>query len=79
MTLKSFDNPNSDEARQALLDRRTERLHPKRHRTTKRSKALNRKKRMRIKNKVAEINRARRTYRLAAKAFWAGEGDHPPS
>lgn len=40
MTLSSFDDGDSDEARQALLDRRCERSHPKRHRTQKRAKAL---------------------------------------
>ena len=37
MALQSFNNPNSDVARQHLLDRRCERKHPKRHRTKKRS------------------------------------------
>jgi hypothetical protein len=78
MPLKSFDDPNSDEARQALLDRRCERNHPKRHRTLKRAKALSAIKRQKIKAKIIMQAKLRREYLAASRAYWAGEGaGHP--
>ncbi len=78
MTIKSFDDGNSDEARQFLLDRRCERNHPKRHRTQKRAKALSAKKRARIKHKNAVATRQRAKILDAARAYWRGERDDHP-
>lgn len=78
MTHRTFDNPLSIEARQALLDRRCERTHPKRHRTRKRSI----KQKARIKQRTGQ----RAVIKLAAvremkamtRAFWLGQTDiHP--
>lgn len=77
MTLKSFDDGGSDEARQFLLDRRCERLHPKRHRTQKRAKRISAKKRSRIKHKNSVRERAVARYKAAVDAYWRGERDHP--
>lgn len=78
MALKSFNDSNSDEARQFLLDRRDERNHPKRHRTNKRRKALSRKKRSAMKHKAALQETARKKFQAAAYAYWRGErSDHP--
>lgn len=77
MTLQSFDDGNSDEARQFLLDRRCERSHPKRHRTMKRQKALSKAKRNRIKHKNALRSREVQAYKKKVRAYWMGEGDHP--
>lgn len=77
MTLKSFDDGDSDEARQFLLDRRGERNHPKRHRTRKRLKAISEKKREKSARKRAINDAARRKKLEAARLYWAGIGDHP--
>jgi len=80
MTLKSFSDPhgNTTEARQALLDRATERSHPKRHRTQKRAKVLSKKKRQAAEHKRA-VNDARRRHKLAAaRSYWRGERDEHP-
>ncbi|MDE2426319.1 MAG: hypothetical protein KGO96_10485 [Elusimicrobia bacterium] len=78
MPRRTFDDPSSTEARQALLDRRCERLNPKRHRTRKRSIKAREAARLRGLRK-AEDNRRRRTlYKAAARAYWAGETmEHP--
>lgn len=78
MSRGTFDDPNSDAARQFLLDRKSERCHPKRHRTTKRMKALGRKKRQRIKhrNTMREVDLER--YRAAVRAYWSGAADEHP-
>jgi len=78
MTRRSFDNPNSDEARQALLDNRQERSHPKRHRTRRRSKALQAKAQRRAAVAQAQRAKALQRHRCAALAYWRGETDvHP--
>ena len=79
MTLKSFDDGNSDEARQFLLDRRCERNHPKRHRTLTRKKAISAKKRARVKHNLATRSRAIAKYKAAARSYWAGESDAHPA
>lgn len=77
MSLKSFSNPNSDEARQALLDRRCERKHPKRHGTKKRQHAIAMAKKQNAALRAA-ANLDKRRKRLAAcRLYWAGLGDHP--
>ena len=77
MSRGSFDDGNSDEARQFLLDRRCQRNHPKRHGTTKRAKALSSAKKRRLAHRLA-VNQAARAKRQAAvRRYWAGLGDHP--
>lgn len=76
--LSSFDDPNSDQARQALLDRRCERLHPKRHRTKKRAKALSARKRRRVQHANAVRAAAIRRYHASVRAYWSGEADGHP-
>lgn len=77
MTLQSFDKTDSDEARQFLLDRRCERLHPKRHRTMNRSKRLNAKKRNRVETEMARREAKFKKYKAKVRAYWQGIGDHP--
>ena len=78
MALQSFDNSNSDEARQFLLDRRCERLHPKRHRTQKRAKARTEKQKAMSKAKADIKARAQKRFRDQARAYWAGKADGHP-
>lgn len=77
MTLKSFNDGNSDEARQFLLDRRCERNHPKRHRTMKRKKVLAAKKRQRAQTHLAMRAAKIAKYKVAVRRYWAGLGDFP--
>lgn len=78
MTLQSFNDPNSTEARQFLLDRRSERPHPKRHRTLGRRRRLSAQKKRAAKQRLAMLKKARGEYLVAAKAYWAGETDGHP-
>jgi hypothetical protein len=78
MPLMSFDNGNSLEARQFLLDRKSGRLHPKRHRTLKRRKALSAAKRARVKARLVQRDLERARYLAASAAYWAGTADGHP-
>lgn len=79
MTLQSFDDPNSDEARQFLLDRRGERNHPKRHRTIGPQRRLRASKRAAAKQR-AEIKKVERAkFLAAARLYWLGLADGHPS
>lgn len=78
MSLRSFDDPNSIEARQHLLDSRCERLHPKRHRTGKRKAKFREAQKAKAKLKVAKATAARRRHHAAVSAYWRGEGDQHP-
>ena len=78
MSLRSFDNPNSIEARQFLLDRKCERLHPKRHRTGPRKAANGRKKKARHAMADAIRKKARSKYLAAARAYWSGDAESHP-
>lgn len=59
MSIRSFSDPNSTEARQFLLDRRSERKHPKRHRTKKRSRKMREARKARVKHIEAVKGRKR--------------------
>jgi hypothetical protein len=76
--MRAFGDPNSDEARQYLLDRRCIRNHPKRHGTGKRNARIRRKR----KAKVAQANairwRDRGKFLDASRAYWRGEADQHP-
>ena len=78
MTARTYDDPNSIEARQGLLDRRCERTHPKRHWVRKRAKKISEAKRSVAKHKVAVNNAQRTRFLAAARAFWSGESDTHP-
>jgi hypothetical protein len=78
MSRRSFPGPNTDEARQALLDNRQERSHPKRHRTRRRSKALQAKALRRAAVAQAKRAKALLRHRYAARAYWRGESDEHP-
>ena len=79
MTLLSFPDPNSIEARQALLDRRCERAHPKRHRTAKRKSRAAAAKRSAGKHKAAANLAAKRTRDALVAAFYRGDrAEWPP-
>ena len=78
MSGQSFDDPNSAEARQHLLDRRCERKHPKRHRTLKRAKALAKRKRQRVRHENEVRAAARRAHVARVRKYWAGESDNHP-
>lgn len=79
VSLRSFDNGNSDKAKQFLLDSRAERKHQKRHRTRKRTKAAQAAKRQRIKHENAIRQKERRRLLAAARAYWSGEADGHPA
>lgn len=78
MTRQSFNDATSDAARQALLDNRGGRHHPKRHRTRRRNAALARVKRNRVRVVLAERAKTLERYRRAVRAYWSGEAEvHP--
>jgi hypothetical protein len=78
VTHRTFDDPNSIEARQALLDNRCEDSKPKRHRVRKRSKKLAAKKRSRIKHANAVRAAAIAKLRAATRSYWLGlRAEHP--
>ncbi len=77
MAHRTFDNPNSIEARQALLDRRCEHA-PKRHGTGKRrSRHARRKAQIAKHNATMALVKKRRISAMAA-AYWRGERDDLP-
>lgn len=78
MGLQSFDDADSDEARQCLLDRRCERTHLKRHRTLNRARRLSAKKKQAVKHKVALRDANMRRHKTKVAAYWAGETDGHP-
>ena len=78
MTLKSFDDGTSMEARQFLLDRRNERKHPKRHRTLGRRLRMKAAKRAKIKAYLTRRDAARAKYLEASRRYWNGESDGHP-
>jgi hypothetical protein len=78
MTLQSFGPEQFDQSRQFLLDRRGERLHPKRHRTQKRAKRNGAKKRARVKHETAVRVARSRKYRALVAAYWAGAAEGHP-
>ena len=78
MSRRSYDDPNTIEARQGVLDNRCENRRSKNHRTRNRSKKLNAIKRARGKAKAA-INLVRaRKFKAACRAYWEGENDEHP-
>ena len=78
MGIQSFDDPDSDDARQFLLDRKCERKHPKRHRTMKREKALTGKKRAKVQHQVATRERNASNFKAKVRAYWLGLSEcHP--
>lgn len=77
MSHRTFNDPNSIEARQALLDNRCEHA-PKRHRTKPRTKRLAAAKRARIKHTLATQEAAQRRHHAAVRAYWTGETDTHP-
>lgn len=77
MGLQSFDDGNSDEARQWLLDQKGARSHPKRHRTLNRSRRLSAAKKVATKHNVAVRLAQVRKYKAKVADYWAGLGDHP--
>lgn len=78
MSLQSFDKEQFDQSRQFLLDRRTERLHPKRHRTQRRAKRIGAKKRERVKSYLASRKISLTKHLAAVAAYWSGERDGHP-
>lgn len=78
MALKSFNDPNSTEARQHLLDRRCERKHKKRHRTLKRSRRIKAARKAKGVARAGEQRKARSRFLAKARAYWAGEADGHP-
>lgn len=76
MSHRTFNDPSSDAARQALLDNRCEHK-PKNHRTLGRRRRLSKAKRQRIKKHIEMKIAARRKYVAKVRAYWQNEGDHP--
>lgn len=78
MTLKSFDDGTSMEARQFLLDRRNERKHPKRHRTLGRRLRMKAAKRVKVKARLSVMKSERAKFLAASRRYWNGESDGHP-
>lgn len=78
MTLKSFDDGTSMEARQFLLDRRNERKHPKRHRTLGRRLRMKAAKRAKVKARISAMKNDRAKYLEASRLYWSGESNGHP-
>lgn len=78
MTLRSFEDADSDEARQFLLDRHGERVHPKRHRTRKRSAKATQARKQRVAHRAAVAAARRAKYHAAVESYWRGERDAHP-
>lgn len=78
MSHRTFTDPNSVEARQALLDNRCERKHPKRHRTAKRSAKRNALARQKGAHKAAVNLAAKRQRDALVRAYWTGEREEHP-
>lgn len=78
MTRRSFDDPDSIEARQALLDNRGERKHPKRHRTRKRASKHSRAKRAAAKQAQTATAKRARKLKNETRAYWLGRKETHP-
>lgn len=78
MSHRTFADPNGIEARQALLDNRCERTHPKRHRTRKRTARRNALSRQKGQAKAAKNLAAKRRHTALVRAYWAGEREEHP-
>lgn len=78
MTRYTFDNPNSDEARQALLDNKCERNHPKRHRTKKRLIKQREQNKVRTRHRAAIKQKQLTKYNADVRAYWLGQRDDHP-
>jgi hypothetical protein len=78
MSHLTFSDPNSIEARQALLDGHSERKHPKRHRTAKRKSRASALKKLKAKQRAVLRLVAMRKFNAATRAYWAGERDAHP-
>jgi hypothetical protein len=76
MSSRTFNNPNSDAARQALLDNRCEHK-GKNHRTLGRRRRLSKQKRQQIKERLAAKIKAYREYKTKVREYWNYQGDHP--
>lgn len=76
--MRAFDDPNSDEARQYLLDRRCIRNHPKRHRTGPRKARARRKRKAKVAHANVIQRRERGRFLEASRAYWRGEADGHP-
>jgi hypothetical protein len=78
MSHRTFDDPGSIEARQALLDNRCEHA-GKRHRVRKRFAKRAAKNKAAVAHKVGKALAAARRQRAAVRAFWAEEVDEYPA
>jgi len=78
VALRSFNSANSEEARQFLLDRKCERNHPKRHRTSNRAKRLSKAKKQRIAHATAVRLSAYWKHKAAVRLYWVGERNAHP-
>lgn len=77
MSHRVFDDGKSIEARQHLLDNRSEHS-PKRHRTLGRRKRLKAAKRQAVKHKVAVTMVKHRRFLAAVRSFWNEDRDTHP-
>jgi hypothetical protein len=77
MSHRTFDDPNSIEARQALLDNRCEHG-PKRHRTRRRSKKRAKLKRQQMAHKIVVTAASQRRWHSAVVAYWSGAREEHP-
>lgn len=78
MSHRTFADPNSIEARQALLDNRSENRKRKRHRVTRRSVKRKLELKSKRKHKMTINNAKFARHMSAVRAFWAGQTDEHP-
>jgi len=78
MSLRSFSPDQFDQSRRFLLDRHCERNHPKRHRTKPRTKAVSARKKAKAAHCKLSQQIAQRRFKIAARAYWAGEASSHP-
>lgn len=79
MSHRTFNDPHgtSLEARQGLLDNRSEHA-TKRHRTLGRRKRLSAKKKARIKHALAVSRAQFQRYKAKVRAYWSGDAESHP-
>ena len=77
MSHRSFDDPDSIEARQALLDNRCEHA-TKRHRVRKRAAQRKAVARRKAKQRLAAAMAGERKFHAAVRAYWSGDVGFAP-
>jgi hypothetical protein len=78
MPHRTFDNPNSLEAREFLGDQAHLRKHPKRHRTLKRRRKMSEQKKKKVAHYIDNRDAKLRRWKDGVRAYFAGAIDACP-